>query len=196
MKKVVFKFVTIVAVASVFLTGCARNLGANTYVSSATVGKVLEGTVISATAVTIKDTDQLGKNGVGTLGGGIMGGILGSSIGKGKGSSLGAGAGAIAGGLAGAYIQDKLSTSQGFQYVVRLDPKYISEVPKSNTVSTKNININRTTSVDDEIKSSIAVENTRTDLLSVVQGGDVVIGVGQRVLIIYNNDRPRLTPIL
>lgn len=187
-----FKKVVSAAVIGCFvLTGCARNMGAAVYTSSSAVGKVLEGTVLSAQAITIKDNDKLQDNGMGMLAGGATGAIAGSAIGKGKGSTLGAVGVGIAGAALGAFIQDKLSTQQGMQYVVRIDKKYVRQ--HNVDVKRKEISVG-TKSIDDSIKDSIDMETTTTDLISVVQGNDVIFSAGQRVLIIYNNDRPRLAP--
>lgn len=177
------------AASMVVVTGCARDMNSNVYSSSAPVGKVLEGTVLSARGVTIKNTDKLEDNTLGMLGGGLLGGIAGSTIGKGSGQALAVAGVAIAGAAAGALAQDKLGGSNGMEYVVRLDPKYVTQAPQN--VSKKNITIGNN-SIDDDVKGSIGVANTQTDLLSVVQGTDVILQPGQRVLIIYNNDRPRL----
>ncbi len=190
MKALLSKVLMSACAASLLVTaGCARNMDSNVYSSSAPVGKVLEGTVLSARGVTIKESDKLQDNTLGMLGGGILGGVGGSAIGKGSGQALAVTGLALAGAAAGAMVQDQFGKNNGMEYVVRLDPKYVSQAPQN--VSKKNVTIGNN-SIDDDIKQSISVANTQTDLLSVVQGADVVFQPGQRVLIIYNNDRPRL----
>lgn len=181
--------VMVALLSSGVLGGCARDMNANTYTSDAAVGKVLEGTVLTATPVTIKNSDKLQDNTMGMLGGGVVGGLAGSGVGKGTGQSLAIAGGALAGAALGSVIQDKLGTNKGMQYVVRIDSKYVdhSRGPKV----TRNVKFGDG-SVDQDIKDSIAVQDTKTDLLSVVQGNDVIFQPGQRVLIVYNNDRPRL----
>lgn len=177
------------AVLAVTVTGCARELSSNVYTSSSTSGKVLEGKVLSARPVTIKDADKLEDNTMGMVAGGLLGAIAGSSVGGGTGKGMAAvGAGGL-GAVAGAMIQDKLSTSQGMEYVVRIDKKYIGSVP-GHTIKKKNTyGVN---SASEDVSESIQVADTKTDLVSVIQGADIVFQPGQRVLIIYSNDRPRL----
>lgn len=192
-KNYVSKSMAALAIVSMMFTGCARNMASNVYTSSAPVGKVLEGTVISSRPVTIKDSDKLQDNTLGMLGGGLVGGLAGSGVGKGTGNSLAIAGGAIAAAVAGSMLQSKLSSSQGMEYVVRLDAKYVNNTPQA-TVEKRKITIGES-SIDEDIKDSIAVANTKTDLLSVVQGNDIVFAPGQRVLVIYSNDRPRLAPL-
>ena len=156
--------------ALLMLSGCARNLDTNNYVSSSTSGVVLEGVVVSARAVTVSDTDRLGGNGAGIIGGGIAGGVAGSTIGQGKGAVLGAVGGAAIGAVAGAVIQDQLSTSDGMEYIVKLKDENIGSPYKTRPAA-----------------------QSKTELISVVQGKDVVFSAGQKVYVIYNDDRPRMT---
>ncbi|MCB2082049.1 MAG: hypothetical protein KDD76_05380 [Rickettsiales bacterium] len=181
---------SILIIGSLTLTGCSRHMGSTVYSSGATVGKVVEGTIVSAQPVTIKDIDDPSKAGLGAMGGGVVGGIGGSGLGKGKGSALAAAGGAIAGAIVGSLVEDELNTSQGMQYIVRLDPRYVSN--KTETVKKKQVTIGNN-SVDDEIKGSIDVTDTQTDLISIIQGADVVFQPGQHVMIVYHNDRPRIT---
>lgn len=190
--KLLCKITAPIILSCLVLTGCARNMESDVYTSNATVGKVLEGKVISARTVTIKESDKLAQNQAGALGGGLAGGVAGSAIGAGSGNTAATIGGAIIGAIAGAFIEDTLSTSEGMQYIVRIDPKHVSQVPSKTKHSKVTVNH---ASVDDDIKQSISVENTRSDLISVVQGKDVIFQAGQRVLIIYNNDRPRITSI-
>jgi outer membrane lipoprotein SlyB len=177
-------------VAVVALSGCGRNMDSTVYQSSSPSGKVLQGTVISAKAVKIKDSERLSDNAVGGIGGGLIGGILGSEIGRGKGNAIATVGGVVAGAVAGAAAEDHLSTTEGMEYVVRID----SAQKKRTKSKTRKI---KTTdgSVDQDVSDSVSVTETETDLISVVQGDDVVFRPGQRVLIIYNNDRPRLSPL-
>lgn len=189
--KVSRKILSVFAIASFVLTGCAREMSSDVYTSSSTSGKVLEGKVVSARPVTIKDSDKLQDNTAGMLGGGLLGGVAASSAGKGTGKSLAAVGGALVGAAAGAFIQDKLGTSKGMEYIVRIDKKYISSIPTQK--SRRNISYG-TTTAEQDVSQSISVEDTKTDLISVVQGGDVIFQPGKRVMIIYSNDRPRLSP--
>lgn len=193
MKYNLSKLVTTLTLVGFVLSGCARDMGSNVYTSSAVTGKVIEGTVISARAVVIKDSDKLGDNTMGMLGGGLIGGLGGNLLGKGKGNSLATAGGAIAGAAVGSMIQDRLSTSNGMEYVVRIAPQYRSEIP---TTVNKTVISSGNQSVDDEVKGATSVATTKTDLISVVQGADTVYTPGQKVLIMFNNDRPRITGAL
>jgi outer membrane lipoprotein SlyB len=185
------KLLPILVIVTLFLSSCGRNMDSTVYTSSSAVGKVLEGTVINARPVTIKDSDKLGDNALGGIAGGVAGGVGGNAIGKGHGNTAATVGGVIAGAVLGAVVQDSLSTTKGMEYVVRIDKKYVNSIP--NKTSKKQIKVGDS-SIDADVKDSISVEDTKTDLVSVVQGKDVVFQPGQRVLVIYNNDRPRLAP--
>jgi outer membrane lipoprotein SlyB len=114
------KKIMALGLALAMLAGCARNLEQDVYTSGNTVGKVVQGVIVSARPVTVKDQDDTSNAGVGALGGGVAGGVAGSAIGKGKGSALAAVGGAIAGAVIGAYAEDALSTQSGMEYVVKL----------------------------------------------------------------------------
>lgn len=189
--KISLKILNSFVIASFLITGCAREMSSEVYTSSSTSGKVLEGKIVSARPVTIKDSDKLQDNTAGMLGGGLLGGVAASSAGKGTGKGLAAIGGALVGAAAGALIQDKLGTSKGMEYIVRIDKKYISSIPSQK--SRRNISYG-TTSAEQDVSQSISVEDTKTDLISVVQGGDVIFQPGKHVLIIYSNDRPRISP--
>ncbi len=183
------KILSIATISSLMLTSCARDMSSDVYTDSNAVGKVLEGKVLSARQVTVKSSDKLQDNTLGMIGGGLLGAVAGSSVGGGTGKGLAAVGGGLLGATAGAYAQDKLGTSKGIEYVVRIDKKYVSSIPRN--VHRKQISVGDN-SVDQDVKQSIAVEDTKTDLISVVQGTDTMFQAGQKVLIIYNNDRPRL----
>jgi outer membrane lipoprotein SlyB len=191
--KTTSKLLTIISILGLALTGCERNLDSNVYTSGAVTGKVIEGTVISARQVIVKGNDKLENNTMGMLGGALLGGLGGNAFGKGAGNSLATGGGAIAGAAAGAMIQDKLSSAKGMEYVVRINPKYVAEV--QSITNKTNVTVG-TQSVDDEVKGATSVSSTKTDLISVVQGIDAIYNPGQKVLIMYNNDRPRITAAL
>ena len=173
--------------AMLVLGGCARQMGANTYTSGSAGGVVLEGTIVSARAVTIKDADKLQDNALGGLAGGALGGVGASSVGKGSGSAAATVGGAIVGAVAGALIQDELGTSQGMEYIVKL--------AKGSEAPDKNVTIHhvKDTTVQDKMRNSIKTQNTSSNLISVVQGKDVIYTPGQHVYIIYADDRPRIT---
>lgn len=186
------KQISLVLCAALIITGCARNMNSNTYTSGSSGGLVLEGTVVSARAITIKDNDKLQDNAIGGIAGGAAGGIGASNIGKGSGNTAATAGGVIAGAVIGALIQDQLSTSQGMEYVVKL--KESVDAP-DNTKHTE-INHTRNASVQDKIKNSIKTTGTKSNMISVVQGMDQVFSPGQKVYVIYSDDRPRLAPAM
>lgn len=189
MSNKILKFPVLFSLIALLVTSCARNLSSNTYVDSSTAGVVYEGTIISARQVTVKDSDKLGeKPGLGTLGGGALGGIAASNIGKGKGSAASSVGGAVAGAVLGTWLQDQLSTQQGMEYIVKISEDNLDNVEK-NYNSTKLTN----PSVSEKITGSAKI-GLKTKTISVVQGADTVFTPGQKVYVIYNDDRPRITP--
>lgn len=177
------KVIVAVLISTLALSACRANTASDRYSSTGLTGKVVEGTIISARPVTVEGKETL----LGALGGGVAGGVAGSTLGKGKGSTLGATAGVVAGALVGSAIEKAVSESDGIEYIVRLDKKYINSVPTNVETSAY-----KSSNVDKEIQQSVTVEQTSTDLVSVVQDAKDFFNVGDRVLIIYNNDRPRL----
>jgi outer membrane lipoprotein SlyB len=176
--------------AATLLAGCSRNLNGDTYTSNNTVGKVTYGTIVSARSVTVKDHDKLEQNTIGGLGGGVAGGIAGSSIGGGTGKGIATVGGAILGAVAGAYAQDQLTTQTGFEYIVQLDsPRYNDRTKK------KNVTIKGSDSVAQDVKDSMHTSETESDAISIVQTDAVMMQPGQRVMVVYNDDRPRVVPV-
>ena len=53
--------------ALLLLQGCARDLSSDVYTSSSTFNLALEGTVLSARKVTVKDSDRLQGNDIGAI---------------------------------------------------------------------------------------------------------------------------------
>jgi outer membrane lipoprotein SlyB len=175
----------------VLLAGCSKDIASDTYTTSATSGKVLKGTIISTRKVTIKEHDKLQDNTIGGLAGGAGGAVAGDSIGQGSGSIGAAIGGAVLGAVAGAYVQDALGTSEGMEYLVKLDASHArDEGPQHKKKVTEKID----GSVDKEITTSIDT-NLQTDMVSVVQKADPALAVGGPVYVIYSSDRPRLAPI-
>jgi outer membrane lipoprotein SlyB len=169
-----------------FLSGCARDLDSDTYVDSSTIGLVLEGTVVSARPVKVKGADKLGNNTMGGLAGGVAGGVAGSAIGQGSGKAAAVAGGAIAGAVLGAVAESQLSTSDGIEYIIRVGQNNLAATAKTDSSVTFG-----GSSVGDKIKDSVQTD-MKTELISVVQGKDVVFNVGQKVFIIYSDDRPRV----
>ncbi len=172
----------IFAVALLALTSaCARDLNSSSYTSSSTSGVVLEGTIISARIVNISESDRLGGNGNGALAGGLAGGVAGSTIGGGKGAVLAAVGGALIGAAAGSVAQDELGKSDGMEYIIKIKSKnedaYAPKVQK--TVGKK---------------AAANISESKTEMISVVQGKENPLTAGQKVFVIYSDDRPRVVP--
>ena len=182
--KIVMGMMTLVLLAS-----CSRDLSSDTYKDSSTVGLVLEGTIVSQRTVKLVGKDRLQDNGTGMLAGGVAGGVAGSTVGGGKGSALAAVGGAIAGAVIGSFAESELSKSEGIEYIVKVKKDNLA----SNTKSDK-VDVNFNSSVGTKIKSSIDTD-MKTEMIAIVQGKDVVLSVGQKVYVIYSDDRPRLVPI-
>lgn len=183
-----FKFVFIAILSTSLLSSCAKNLQSNNYVDSSTVGIVYEGTVVSARQVTIKSSDKLGeKPGLGTLGGAVAGGIGGSEIGKGKGSAAGAVGGALAGAMLGALLEDQLGQQQGMEYLVRLSDDSLADIDADQN---KNYRIN-SSDVSSKLRGSTKM-GLKSKVISVIQGMENPVQVGQKVFVVYNDDRPRV----
>ena len=185
------KMIAMLAAVMVLLTGCAKDLGGDTYTSNGTAGKVLKGTIISARAVKIKDHDKLQDNTIGGLAGGAAGGVGGAAIGHGDGSIAAAIGGAVIGAVAGAVIQDQLGTSEGMEYVVKLDAKNMRAAGPQHK---KKVTEKNNGGVQADLNDSTDVD-MQTDMISVVQKADPALVVGGPVYVIYSDDRPRLAPV-
>ena len=182
----------LIALLTLGLAACAKNMSPDVYSSSTSVGKVVYGTIVSARPITIKDSEQLGANGAGVLAGGALGGAAGSGAGKGSGKTAATVGGAIAGAIAGAVIQDHLSTQNGMEYIVRLD----SVKPSSaSTASRSRVSVKGQGEVTTDIQRAAQVEATETDMISVIQDNSTVFSRGQRVLVVYRDDRARIEAV-
>jgi outer membrane lipoprotein SlyB len=181
------KLFVAVSIASLLgLSGCARDLDSSTYVDSSTVGLVLEGVVISARPVKVKGADKLGNNKTGMLAGGAAGAVGGSMVGQGGGQVAAAVGAGLVGAALGALAESELSTSDGIEYIVKVSKENLGANDRSN--SSVNFGNN---SVDNKLKNSVQT-SMKTEMISVVQGKDVILPVGQKVYVIYSDDRPRL----
>ena len=179
------KFSAVIIIASLMLSACARNMATNTYKSSEGSGKVVEGTIVSARQVELKEADKLGDNAVGGLAGGVAGGVAGSAIGKGKGEAAATVGGVIAGALIGAVIQDQLGKSDGMEYIIKIAGNNQAEDDKDSN-KTRIVHQNK-----DEVKDSIST-NMKTNLISVTQGVDEIFKKGDHVYVIYTDGRARV----
>lgn len=187
------KITVLLAAVALMLSACARDMASDTYTTSATGGKVLKGTIISTRVVTIKEHDKLAENTTGGLIGGVGGGVAGANIGSGNGSVGAAVGGAVLGAIAGALAEDALSTSQGVQYIVQIDGKHARK-GKSDIKRYKSTKANTKGTVKEDINNSIDMD-MESDIVSVVQKSDPALSEGARVYVIYQDDRPRLSPM-
>jgi outer membrane lipoprotein SlyB len=161
------------------LSSCARDLSMNTYTSDSVLSLTLEGKVISAREVTIKNSDKIGDGG-GTLAGGAAGALLGVAAGNDSTSStvLGVG-GALLGSALGAGIEASVSKTKGYEYIVKVDTSKLK---------------------DDYYEGSPAMRAaissaTTSGLITVLQGKDVVIPAKTKVYVIFSDSRVRIVPM-
>ena len=189
--KTAIKTIAIATALSLLVTACSRHMSNDVYSSSASVGKVFYGTIVSVRPVTIKDTERLQDNGLGGIGGGVAGGVVGSAIGKGKGKAVATVGGAIAGALLGAVIQDQLSTQSGFEYIVRLEST--SGVSVAVPAQRNDVTLGGSSSVTADVNRSMQVAKLESQIISVIQNDKTGYALGQRVMIVYRDDHPRLS---
>jgi outer membrane lipoprotein SlyB len=126
MKKYTMRFLILASILT-FISGCARDLSNDVYSSDATAGLTLQGVVISARPITIKNADKMADNGAGMLTGGALGGVMGSGVGKGRGNTVSTIGGVVAGGLLGAAAEGRLSQAKGYEYIVKVDTQNLSK---------------------------------------------------------------------
>ncbi len=169
----------------IFLISCSRDLSSANYVDSSTAGVVLEGMIMSKRAVRIKANEGNEPN-VGTLAGGALGGVGGNSFGKGTGKGAATIGGVIAGALIGTALQNEFSTQNGFEYIVKVKDDNMSDIEESR----RNYSVNNNT-IKNKIVGSMQT-NTKTKIISVIQAGNDNLGIGQKVYVIYSDDRPRV----
>lgn len=173
--------------ALVLLAGCARNLEGDVYSSGEVGGKVLRGYVVSARPVIVKDTDDTSSGSLGGIAGGVAGGVAGAGVGGGTGRNMATVGGVIAGAVLGSIIEDQLSTQQGVEYIVQLNPDHRNANP-NRWQEERRIPRN---DAEEEVRQSIEFES-QTDVLSVVQADEEIIPEGSAVFIVYHGDRPRV----
>lgn len=174
------------ALLVVLCAGCARNLSSSVHTQSATTGKVVEGVIVSARAVTVKAHDKLADNTTGGLAGGVLGGVAGNSFGKGTGNAAATVGVGILGAVAGAFAEDALSTSDGIEYLVKISGKNPGKKTK------KEVEITKANSVDRDIQKAVETEGIETDVIAVVQQDEQPFQAGQKVYVVFNDDRPRV----
>ena len=166
------------ALSLTVLSGCARDLSTNVYTSQSTLSLTLEGTVLSARPITVKESEKLGDNVGGMLLGGAAGGIAGSAISGGRGAALATIGGAVAGATIGAFAQDQLGQKAGYEYVVKVDPSKIKSAYYEGNAA---------------MRSAISAATT-SGVITVVQGANEVVQKGQSVYVIFSDNRTRVIP--
>lgn len=173
-----FSKLAVISCVVAVLSGCARDLSSSMYTSDSTMNLTMEGVVVSTRQVTIKNNDKMQDNLGGMLAGGAMGAAVGSGVGGGSGNTMAIVGGAIAGGLAGAAIQDGLGKSKGYEYIVKVDTSKIKDSYFEGNAAMRNV---------------IATAKVN-GLVTVVQGADNVLHQGQKVFVIYSENRTRVIP--
>jgi outer membrane lipoprotein SlyB len=167
---------------SLFLTlslaGCARDLSSNVYTSDSTLSLTLEGKIVDVREVKVKEADKLAGNATGALAGGALGAVAGSGVGRGSGNTSAIVGGAILGAVAGAVIEDKLGTSKGYEYIIKVDTSKLKHEYYEGSAS---------------MRQAISAATTN-GLITVVQGTDVVLQRGQNVYVTFSNSRTRVIP--
>lgn len=186
MKKNLFVSALVVAL-SVGLTACAPNISPDVVSASDSneVQTAVEGVIVSKRNVTVKGDSNLLGTGIGA----VAGGIAGSTIGAGRGEMLATLGGAVLGGAAGNYAQDKLTTQQGIEYVVKLTQEEgpsttISTNGGSSSTTTNGTKTTGTTSGKNNTTTTISSKSAANRYVNVIQGqGSQVLQVGQKVLV-------------
>jgi outer membrane lipoprotein SlyB len=166
------------------LSGCARDLSSDMYVSSATLSLTMEGSIISARKVKIREEDKLSGNTGGMVAGGALGAVGGNAIGKGAGHTaavvgLGlAGAGAGAGAGVGALVQNELGKSEGYEFIIKVDTSKMKDRYYEGKAA---------------MRSVISTALT-SGLITVVQKDNPGVMIGNKVYVIFSDNRTRVIP--
>lgn len=158
------------------LAGCARDLSSKTYTSDSTLNLTLQGKIISANPVVVKNSDLLEDNVGGIASGAALGGIGGSAIGQGKGNMGMVAAGVIAGGLVGGAVGGQLGKANGIEYIVKVDRSNLKDEYYQGSAM---------------MRDAIAAVKAN-GILTIVQGSDNPIAVGKDVFIIISSKRARV----
>ncbi len=103
-----------------------------------------------------------------------MGGAVGGTM---TNSSKGLVGGALAGAAAGAVLQGALSSSDGAEYIIKIDTSKIKDGYYDGNAAMRNV-----------------VASARTGLITVVQSPDAALHEGQDVFVIYSSNRTRIIP--
>ena len=116
------KRLSLIAIATLPLIGCAPNLSPDQYSASDTqqASQVLKGVILSSSQVQVSGSKSEVSNWIGPIAGAVAGGLAGSMIGQGTASDLAAVGGAVAGGVIGDKAQQKLTSQTATQYIIQL----------------------------------------------------------------------------
>ena len=177
MKNIILRATSIVAFVFL-LSGCARDLSSSVYTSDSTLSLTMEGKVLSVRDITIKGSDKLSDNTGGMLAGGALAVVAASNVGGGNGQAAAIVGGAIAGAVIGTIAEDKLSQSQGKEYIIKVD-----------TSNLKNDYYEGSASMRNAISAA-----TTNGLITVVQGIESPLSEGQEVYVIFSGKRTRVIP--
>jgi outer membrane lipoprotein SlyB len=114
-----------IIVASALLGACATTGSGYSRNDLHAEASVQYGVIESVRPVNVDGT----HSGIGAGAGALLGGLAGSQIGHGAGSAAGAVVGAVAGGLGGNYLENRATSTHGYEIVVHLrDQRTISVV--------------------------------------------------------------------
>jgi outer membrane lipoprotein SlyB len=178
LSKNVFSKIFVVLFVVIFMSGCARDLSNSMYISDSTTNFTLEGQIVTVRPVTIRDSDRLQGNTTGMATGAVVGGVAGSGIGGDSGRVGGLIGGAVLGGLVGAAMQDSLSTSKGLEYVVKVDISNIKDTYYEGNMALRNV-----------------IATARVNgMLTVVQSEKDPLQKGQKVYVVFSDNRTRVIP--
>lgn len=170
---------------SLGLSACAPNISPDV-VSASNANEVqtaVEGVIVSKRIVTVKGDSNM----LGTLAGAGLGALAGSAVGGGNMRYATGLAGALGGGAAGNAIEDKLTTQQGIEYVVKL-----AQQESGTTTITSNDTGSITTPAQKAAllkarrngTTTISSKTAANRYINIVQGqGQQVLQVGQKVLV-------------
>lgn len=168
--------IAFLAIAALTLVACARDLSSNVYTADSTLSLTMEGKIVSARPIIIKNSDRLGANSSGILGGAAIGGAAGNTIGSGSGKTAAIVGGIVAGALIGAFAESELGKQDGFEYIVKLDTSKLKHDYYEGSGA---------------MRSAISSATTN-GLVTIVQGNDTQLQEGQKVYAIFSEKRTRL----
>ena len=160
------------------LSGCARDLSSDMYVSSATLSLTMEGSIISARKVKIREEDKLSGNTGGMVVGGALGAVGGNAIGKGAGRTAAVVGLGLAGAGVGALVQNELGKSEGYEFIIKVDTSKMKDLYYEGNAA---------------MRSVISTALT-SGLITVVQKDNPGVMIGNKVYVIFSDNRTRVIP--